>query len=118
MPDNNLQVQENDLRQLNKTTVALRDGSGYLASLEVLHQLHCLVRTHCPETSFLWILTRGNSASRTTFASISFQIITSKKAMPVRHTSVSRIHVSHSAIRGRLLTRTIQRIVLMHSDKF
>ncbi|KAK9434862.1 hypothetical protein VB005_09650 [Metarhizium brunneum] len=40
---NNLVVQKEDLKQVDRSSVSLRDGSGYLASLSVYHQLHCLV---------------------------------------------------------------------------
>lgn len=32
------------MRTMNKTSVALRDGTGYLGYPEALHQLHCVVR--------------------------------------------------------------------------
>lgn len=41
--DNNLVVQDEDLTQIDKSSVPLRDGSGYLSGLGVMHQLHCLV---------------------------------------------------------------------------
>lgn len=37
-------VQKEDLERINQTSVRLEDGSGYLAGLEVYHELHCLVR--------------------------------------------------------------------------
>ncbi|KAI0153417.1 hypothetical protein BJ166DRAFT_356263 [Pestalotiopsis sp. NC0098] len=39
---NNLVVSAEDLVNLDRTSVPLADGSGYLASLSVFHQLHCL----------------------------------------------------------------------------
>lgn len=41
--DDNLVVQEDDLIKIDKSSVPLRDGSGYLSGLGVMHQLHCLV---------------------------------------------------------------------------
>nr|POE77945.1 hypothetical protein CFP56_09586 [Quercus suber] len=35
---------ESNMRKMNKTSVALRDGSGFLGYLEVHHLLHCLGR--------------------------------------------------------------------------
>lgn len=32
------------MRKLNKTSVALQDGTGYIAYLETFHMLHCVVR--------------------------------------------------------------------------
>lgn len=42
LADNNLVVSAEDLTRLDRTSVPLVDGSGYLASLSVFHQLHCL----------------------------------------------------------------------------
>lgn len=41
-------VSEEELHKLNATSVQLRDKSGYLATLDVFHELHCLV---CAQTS-------------------------------------------------------------------
>ncbi|KAI9833741.1 MAG: hypothetical protein M1819_003474 [Sarea resinae] len=35
-------VQKSDLEKINQTSVRLEDGSGYLAGVEVFHELHCL----------------------------------------------------------------------------
>lgn len=35
-------VSEEDIKAVNRSSIALADGSGYLATLEVFHQLHCL----------------------------------------------------------------------------
>ncbi len=35
-------VSEEDIKAVNRSSIALTDGSGYLATLEVFHQLHCL----------------------------------------------------------------------------
>lgn len=43
--DNNIVVQKEHLEMLNRSSVLLRDGSGYLAGLDVFHELHCLVST-------------------------------------------------------------------------
>jgi hypothetical protein len=43
-PDNNAVIQKGDLEKINRTSdVLLRDKSGYLAGIDVFHQLHCLV---------------------------------------------------------------------------
>lgn len=42
--DNNILLQAEDLEQINKTSVLLRDKSAYLGGLDVFHELHCLVR--------------------------------------------------------------------------
>ena len=42
--DNNLVLSKEDLRNLDETSVPLRDGSGYLGTFSIIHQLHCLVR--------------------------------------------------------------------------
>ena len=38
----NMVVSEEDVKAVNRSSIALADGSGYLATLEVFHQLHCL----------------------------------------------------------------------------
>ncbi|KAK5997735.1 hypothetical protein PT974_00092 [Cladobotryum mycophilum] len=45
---NNIVVQQRDLDKLGKTSVPLRDKSGFLAGIDVIHELHCLnyVREH------------------------------------------------------------------------
>lgn len=35
-------VSKEDIKAVNRNSIALADGSGYLATLEVFHQLHCL----------------------------------------------------------------------------
>ena len=42
--DNNIIIQAGDLQKINRTSVLFRDNSGYLAGLDVFHELHCLVR--------------------------------------------------------------------------
>ena len=42
--DAEIRVSAEDLRKINRTSVAFADGSGYLATLDVMHQLHCVVR--------------------------------------------------------------------------
>lgn len=44
LADNNIMLQAEDLEQINKTSVLLRDKSAYLGGLDVFHELHCLVR--------------------------------------------------------------------------
>ena len=36
-------VDKESLDRINRTSVELQDGSGYMAALDVYHQLHCLV---------------------------------------------------------------------------
>ncbi|EXU95822.1 DUF3328 domain protein [Metarhizium robertsii] len=56
--DNNLVVQKEDLNQVDRSSVSLRDGSGYLASLSVYHQLHCL--NYIRQYAFPDYYTRGD----------------------------------------------------------
>ena len=39
----NIKVQKEDLKSMGDTSVAFADGSGYLVTVDVFHQLHCLV---------------------------------------------------------------------------
>lgn len=41
-----VRVEKEVLDRINRTSVALQDGSGYMVGLDVYHQLHCLVRSH------------------------------------------------------------------------
>ncbi|KAK4504788.1 hypothetical protein PRZ48_002750 [Zasmidium cellare] len=41
-----IRVSEDEMRTMNKTSVSLRDGTGYLGYPEVLHQLHCVKRVY------------------------------------------------------------------------
>ena len=43
LSDSNIVVSAEELRKPNLTSVELRDKSGYFGSLDVFHQLHCLV---------------------------------------------------------------------------
>lgn len=38
-----IKISDEELRSMNKTSIALRDGSGYIGYLETLHMLHCVV---------------------------------------------------------------------------
>jgi len=38
-----VRVSEEEMRKMNKTSVALRDGGGYVGYLESHHMLHCVV---------------------------------------------------------------------------
>lgn len=38
-----IQLSEEEMKAMNKTSVALQDGSGYLGYLETFHMLHCVV---------------------------------------------------------------------------
>ncbi|MCJ1312070.1 hypothetical protein MMC25_005744 [Agyrium rufum] len=42
LEDQNIIVQEEDLIKVNRTSLKMYDGSGYLAALDVYHELHCL----------------------------------------------------------------------------
>ncbi|KAI1204065.1 uncharacterized protein F4807DRAFT_449050 [Annulohypoxylon truncatum] len=41
-----LKISEDEMRQMNKTSISLRDGSGYIGYLESLHMLHCVKRIY------------------------------------------------------------------------
>ncbi|KAJ5188597.1 hypothetical protein N7491_004916 [Penicillium cf. griseofulvum] len=45
-------VDKESLDRINRTSVELQDGSGYMAALDVYHQLHCLIshRDGCVDT--------------------------------------------------------------------
>jgi hypothetical protein len=34
---------DDEMEQMNVTSVEAKDGSGYLVTIDVFHQLHCLV---------------------------------------------------------------------------
>ncbi|KAF7853663.1 hypothetical protein EAF04_010654 [Stromatinia cepivora] len=38
----NLRISATEMKQMNRTSVALADGNGYMANLDIHHQLHCL----------------------------------------------------------------------------
>jgi Mycotoxin biosynthesis protein UstYa len=38
-----VKAQKDELRRANLTSIPLADGSGYFATLDVFHQIHCLV---------------------------------------------------------------------------
>lgn len=40
-----IKISAQELQEINATSVALRDGSGYLAYVETSHMLHCVVST-------------------------------------------------------------------------
>ncbi|KAI0418435.1 hypothetical protein F5X98DRAFT_338057 [Xylaria grammica] len=42
----NVRLSEDELRKMNKTSIALRDGSGYIGYLESIHMLHCVKRIY------------------------------------------------------------------------
>lgn len=44
-PDINLRITPEEMSRLNQTSLALADGSGYLGTLGVYHELHCIVRS-------------------------------------------------------------------------
>ena len=39
----NLRVSERTLQKMNRTSIPLSDGSGYIAGLDATHHLHCLI---------------------------------------------------------------------------
>lgn len=39
----NLRVSKEALERINKSSIPLSDGSGYIAGLDVTHHLHCLI---------------------------------------------------------------------------
>ncbi|KAI0404430.1 hypothetical protein F4802DRAFT_567060 [Xylaria palmicola] len=41
-----LRISEDELEKMNKSSIALRDGSGYIGYLEVHHMLHCVKRLY------------------------------------------------------------------------
>lgn len=47
-----IRLSADEMRKMNKTSVTLKDGSGYVGYLEAIHMLHCVVsrfpRIHVP----------------------------------------------------------------------
>ncbi|KAJ9248631.1 hypothetical protein DTO207G8_7267 [Paecilomyces variotii] len=41
-----IKISEDELKKLNKTSIPLQDGSGYIAYLEAIHMLHCVKRIY------------------------------------------------------------------------
>ncbi|KAI2637706.1 hypothetical protein GGS26DRAFT_544846 [Hypomontagnella submonticulosa] len=41
-----VKLSEDEMRMMNKTSIALRDGTGYIGYLESLHMLHCVKRIY------------------------------------------------------------------------
>ena len=41
--DQQIVVSKSDLEKINRTSIELLDGSGYMVTLDVFHELHCLV---------------------------------------------------------------------------
>lgn len=39
-----IKVSQESLNRINETSIAFRDGSGFIAELAVYHELHCIVR--------------------------------------------------------------------------
>lgn len=48
-----VKISTEELREMNTTSVALRDGSGYLAYVESSHMLHCVVSNVSSRTDHL-----------------------------------------------------------------
>ena len=42
--DATIKITKQELDRVGQPSIALRDGSGYIAELGVFHELHCLVR--------------------------------------------------------------------------
>lgn len=42
-PASTIRLSEEEMKIMNKTSVALKDGTGYLGYLETFHMLHCVV---------------------------------------------------------------------------
>lgn len=55
-----IRILENEMLRMNKTSIALRDGTGYIGYLESIHMLHCVV---CNIVSFCTFLTVGNGCA-------------------------------------------------------
>ena len=55
-------VSEDDLKQINQTSVPLADGTGYIVGIEAFHELHCLVGNPSCEEAILLLI-----PPRTTF---------------------------------------------------
>lgn len=43
--DMNVRFTEEEMRKMNLTSLALKDGSGYVGSFYAYHEIHCVVRT-------------------------------------------------------------------------
>ncbi|KAF3026649.1 hypothetical protein E8E14_014518 [Neopestalotiopsis sp. 37M] len=41
-----IKLSEEEMRKMNKTSIALRDGSGYIGYVESIHMLHCVKRMY------------------------------------------------------------------------
>ncbi|KAK3997971.1 hypothetical protein QBC44DRAFT_392406 [Cladorrhinum sp. PSN332] len=41
-----IRITKAEMKQMNKTSVALRDGSGYVGYIEAIHMLHCVKRIY------------------------------------------------------------------------
>ncbi|KAI0878355.1 hypothetical protein GGS24DRAFT_518143 [Hypoxylon argillaceum] len=41
-----IRISEEELKRMNKTSIRLRDGSGYVGYLEAIHMLHCVKRMY------------------------------------------------------------------------
>ena len=46
-PDATIKISREELDRVGQPSIALKDGSGYIAELGVFHELHCLVRLFC-----------------------------------------------------------------------
>lgn len=41
--NSNIRISKDELQKMNRTAIALYDGSGYFGQLSAYHHLHCLV---------------------------------------------------------------------------
>ena len=46
-----IKLSEDEMRKMNKTSVVLKDGSGYVGYMETIHMLHCVVSQGTPGAS-------------------------------------------------------------------
>lgn len=74
--DMNIKVEEEDLTDVNLTSLQLSDGSGYVAQPSVFHELHCIV----------WPTPhRANNISRLTWVLEAHPPLDLQRSLPARH---------------------------------
>lgn len=59
-----IRLNEGEMRAMNKTSVALKDGSGYAGYLESFHMLHWVVSSDMRDAGFHIIISRSACISR------------------------------------------------------
>lgn len=47
-----IRLSKDEMARMNKTSIALKDGTGYIGYLETLHMLHCVVSCFPRRQSF------------------------------------------------------------------